>query len=666
MRYAVLFVVGICLITQNLWGQSVPKDSVKTIALEEILICHLDDDKNQSFNFYKNNKLASTEDILSRLQGVNLIRRGAYGLEPGLRNYTGGQTNITIDGMKIYGACTDKMDPVSIYVEPTNLSSIQVAHGASGTMNGSTIGGQINFKLKEPAFDCHSKVSGQVSQSYLTVNNGYFVSGALQQSAEKYAYRINGTYRKARNYRAGDQTLIPYSGFEKYNLGATALFKISPHQILKADYLGDWGKNIGYPALPMDVGSAVAQIISMSHKIILKNNYFTENELKVYYNAITHQMDDTHRADAPMHMDMPGWTRTSGFYNEIKANENLKLRLDFHRVYARADMIMYPVGEPQMYLQTLPENHLNDVGLAAKYNLKFKRQEELIVNARFDFISQVAAKEIGYLQWKVFDTDISKMKTNFLKNGSLVYSKRFGARIQSQLTVGYSERTPTSNERYGFYLFNRQDQFDYIGNLNLKPEQSLQTEFSIKQVLKKVEYGLNLFYHHINNYIYAYRLENLSQMTIGAYGIKTYKNIDYAISKGFEFNVKAALHEHLTYIGSVKYVSAKTFSGQYLPLIPPLKLQHALRFNYHFFQIQLEHDYAIKQDKINSDYGDKITPAYHLFNIRISRNFILKSKVLQASLSCENIFDVKYREHLDIGQIPRYGRNFLINLNYLF
>ena len=263
-----------CLVTQNLWGQSAPKDSsAKTITLEEVSVCDLADEKNQSFDFYKNNKLASTEDILSRMQGVNLIKRGAYGLEPTLRNYSSGQTNLTIDGMRIYGACTDKMDPVSIYVEPTNLSSIQVAHGASGAMNGSTIGGQINMQLKEPGFNCHSKINGQISQSYLTVNNAYYASAALQQSVKKVAYRINGTYRKAGNYMAGGNIIVPYSGFEKYNLGATLMLKLSGTQVVKLDYLGDWGKNIGYPALPMDVGTANAQIFSATHKLEIKNKF---------------------------------------------------------------------------------------------------------------------------------------------------------------------------------------------------------------------------------------------------------------------------------------------------------------------------------------------------------------------------------------------------------
>jgi len=35
-------------------------------------------------------------------------------------------------------------------------------------------------------------------------------------------------------------------------------------------------------------------------------------------------------------------------------------------------------------------------------------------------------------------------------------------------------------------------------------------------------------------------------------------------------------------------------------------------------------------------------------------------------LACENVFDLLYHEQLDIGQVPRFGRNFMINLNFIF
>ena len=40
--------------------------------------------------------------------------------------------------------------------------------------------------------------------------------------------------------------------------------------------------------------------------------------------------------------------------------------------------------------------------------------------------------------------------------------------------------------------------------------------------------------------------------------------------------------------------------------------------------------------------------------------------IITTSVSCENIFNYNYREHLDIGKINHFGRNFLIILSFIY
>ncbi|HQQ94091.1 MAG TPA: TonB-dependent receptor [Bacteroidia bacterium] len=663
-RYSLILIL---FLQHRSWSQQKDQDSaLKTVHLQEVSIYDENSRMNQSFSFYRNNKLATTEDILSRMQGVNLIKRGAYGLEPTLRNYGSGQTNLTIDGMRMYGACTDKMDPVSIYIEPNNLKSIQVSQGAAGALDGSTIGGQINMRTREPEFNCHPIMSGQASTSYLSVNQGLNSSLSLEQTLGKVAYRLSGTYRHANDYKAGSDSLIPHSGYEKANTSVCIVFKTSERQNFKLDYLGDWGHNIGYPALPMDVGKATAGIYALTHRYAIKGKALSSNEFKAYYNSVYHQMDDTHRPESPMHMDMPGWSQTIGAYNELRGKHDLKLRIDFHQAYTKADMTMYPKNEPLMYLQTLPENTLNDFGFAAGRSFHFKQHQQIDLNLRVDYFSQSAFYGPGANQWKVFNQDVTQAKTNFLKNMNLAYSGNLGKHTGAQFSMGYGERIPTSNERYGFYLYNRQDQFDYLGNPDLKPERSLQAELLVKEQFKWAEFSLNLFYHHVYDYIYAYQLEGYSQMTIGAKGLKTYRNIEYADNRGFEASLKLNLGDYFSYLGNAKFVYAQTYDGKPLPLVPPFKLQEALRCTYKLYQFQLEHDFGAAQNRVNSDYGDKVTPSFNLINLRASRNIPIRKCILQVALACENVFDLLYHEHLDIGGVPRFGRNVLCNISLVF
>lgn len=127
-----LFYTLLCLVFfVHMQAQTPIIDSLKSpLELNELVICTDGKDRsNEAFNFYRSSKISSTEDIMSRMEGVNLIRRGAFGMEPTLRSYSAGQINMTVNGMRMYGACTDKMDPIYSYIEPGNLSKLQVQIG---------------------------------------------------------------------------------------------------------------------------------------------------------------------------------------------------------------------------------------------------------------------------------------------------------------------------------------------------------------------------------------------------------------------------------------------------------------------------------------------------------------------------------------------------------
>src|SRR5690606_18392661 len=124
--YKLFFSIALTLVLvqSNAQDYHLALDTLPTKLLSEVFIQTTRDESDTLQNFFRANKSATTEDILSRLPGVFLIRRGSFGQEPMLRGMTGGQINVTLDGMKMFGACTDKMDPVTIYVEPQNLKSM--------------------------------------------------------------------------------------------------------------------------------------------------------------------------------------------------------------------------------------------------------------------------------------------------------------------------------------------------------------------------------------------------------------------------------------------------------------------------------------------------------------------------------------------------------------
>jgi iron complex outermembrane receptor protein len=666
----IIFIACTLLIINNIQAQQKTDSTAKEIQLKEVVICHEDkNQQNEAFNFYRSSKINNTEDILGRIEGVNLIKRGAFGMEPTLRTYNAGQINIMVNGMKMYGACTDKMDPISSYIEPGNLDKLQVNQGAGAAASGSTIGGNLNFQLKEATFNSKNIPSITAFTQYSTVNKGFSNGMSLNLNKNKIAFRLAAVYKNAKNYTAGGGTEVKFTQYEKVNLQFNSVVKLGNKNKLIADIIYDKGFNIGYAALPMDVLSATGKIVALTHQVYFKKLFNALMETKLYYNEVVHYMDDTKRPETPIHMDMPGWSNTIGFYNKInfeKKKHSFETRIDAHKAYTRADMTMYPKNEKEMYMQTLPGNNLINSGLSIVYQYKINEVYAFGSMLRSDFYQQQAIDNIGILQWEGFGFDASKQTQNWLHNGS-IWVKRNAKKITSKLVLAAGARLPTSNERLGLYLFNRADGYDYIGNLNLKPEQALQVDLINNFNIKKIAFTTTLFYHHIQNYIYAYVLPpTYSAMTIGARGVKTYQNIDYAKLMGFESTIGFKVYKQISYKANLRYTYGILNNGLYMQQVPPFKMINTIRFQNKTYQIQFEHFFANSQNLINPNFGEIKTASWHTFNTRFSITKTIKKSVFQLNIALENMFDNNYREHLDWGKIPQPGRNFAIGINYYF
>src|SRR5690554_865327 len=304
---------------------------------------------------------ASTDKLLSTTPGITLIKRGNFALEPTIRGLNAGQINMTIDGMQMFGACTDRMDPISSYIEPANLEKIQLSTNLDEGQTGSAIGGGINFALMKAQLGAPTKFSGKVGAGYQTNANNIQTLGTFQYSTKRWALLVNGIYRKADNYHAANRKEVLFSQFEKWNAGANLMIALNEKNRLALDYIQDEGYDIGYPALTMDVGFAKAYISALTHTFENNSNVLRRIETKLFFNFIDHAMDDTKRPAelVPMHMDMPGTSRTFGMYSKAKlmmgAKHLVSLQVNAFQNDLHAEMTMYPDVGSEMFMLTIPD-----------------------------------------------------------------------------------------------------------------------------------------------------------------------------------------------------------------------------------------------------------------------------------------------------------------------
>lgn len=125
-------------------AQENSSDTIKSKHIQEVIVFG-----TTKISTKENKPLGSIDEYLQKSAKVEMVKRGAYAWEPLINGLPTERTLVTIDGMRIFGACTDKMDPITSYIEVSNLMEASISSGQEGSCHGNTIGGSIDLKKKQ-------------------------------------------------------------------------------------------------------------------------------------------------------------------------------------------------------------------------------------------------------------------------------------------------------------------------------------------------------------------------------------------------------------------------------------------------------------------------------------------------------------------------------------
>ena len=645
------------------FSQETKKDSIDLIHVQEVIVIGT---KTQTAN-KESKSLTSIDDYLQKSAKVDMIKRGAYAWEPIINSMPTERTLITIDGMRIFGACTDKMDPITSYVEVSNLSEATVCSGQEGACFGSTIGGSIDLKRNQNKFG-NPKWNFGLNSGFETNNQQKIIGTTINYADTSFYLDTDFMMRNAENYKAGNNKEVLFSQFNKMNFSAISGFKIGKNKLIEGSIIYDKATDVGYPALPMDVSIAEALITSLKYEYVPLNSVISNWETKVYFNTIMHKMDDTKRPFVPVHMDMPGWSKTYGYYSKIKANyENHHFVLNLNSFYNKslAEMTMYPAdpNENLMFMLTWPDVRTFYNGLFLEDNYMINCHSAVKVSASLGSHSNKVASAFGLSSLQIFYPEMKAQKNRFLKSfaANYNYSKEI---FQYGFGIGYGERAPSVTEGYGFYLFNSFENYDNIGNPNLKNESSIEGNAFIGLKKEKVNLKISTSYFHISNYIVGKPDASLVPMTIGATGVKIYTSLDYATIFNVSLSSEVKISKQLKWNSQIVYSRGKDLDNVNLPFISPLSYMTSVAFAKEKFSSEIVLQGNAKQTNFALVYGEDKTPDYAVINANFGYKFNLNSSKLITKIGFENILDTYYSTYSDWNNFPRMGRNFFVNINY--
>lgn len=260
---------------------------------------------------------------------------------------------------------------------------------------------------------------------------------------------------------------------------------------------------------------------------------------------------------------------------------------------------------------------------------------------------------------------INKKYHNF--NASAGIKTDFTKKFSGRLNIASGFRAPNLSELTSNGVHHGTNRFE-IGNPNLKSEKNIQTDIALEYHSKHIEFYVNGFYNHIQNYIYIKPTGEEED----DFPVYTYTQDDSNLYGGeFGFHLHPHPLDWLHLESSYQTVVGKLDNGTYLPLIPANKLSNILRgefqldghLNELFIAVEMQNYFS--QSNVGS--FEEPSNSYNLFHMNIGGDFSFKKMRFYTNLSINNLFNTEYISHLSAlknMQIPNMGRNISLGLNF--
>ncbi len=637
-------------------------------------------------------------DYLRTIPNVSGVRKGGVSVDPVIRGFKFSQLNVILDGgVRVENGCPNRMDPVSSHVEAEDIENIEVVKGPFMLKYGPALGGVINLVSKKPHPYEKFEIHADALYGFETNWNGQREHISVYGGNKKIYFLLTGGYRDYGNYQSGnsdghDTTFN--SSFRKYNYGAKLGYSPKKNHSIMLSYNEIHGRDVLYPALPMDEKSDDTRMIALDYNVVDLSSIIKSLDVKIYYSDVDHVMDNSHRAgwDSKQMVSVVDASNIGGRAEmgmQIKKHK-IFVGLDYENIYkdGARTMTMLMMGTTTVKKANLwKEAKTQNIGLFAEYKTLFSSWE-LDAALRLDYNTANSEDTLKLIKNEVeYFNDLPSNYLNF--SFSLGITKEIASGLYVSLALGRGTCSPNMLERFIKLMSVGYDNFDYLGNPQLKPEKNNEADLTLKYVNDKIgSFYLNGFYSYVQDYIGAVMLPSsvIMPQTAGVLGVKQFINVKSVGFTGVEFGYTTA--EKYKWGGSI--VAAYTYG--YIPTvtkyivtggsvtgdtvlkndalseIPPLET--TVSFFYKFLKGKLVPKISARivadQRHVSEASYEPYTPGFALLNFSVKYNIV---KYVSVAAGVNNMFDRAYYEHLNrkiigtTGKLYEPGRVFYINVN---
>nr|WP_178975772.1 TonB-dependent receptor [Marinobacter adhaerens] len=571
---------------------------------------------------------------------VSLSRMGGRGLEPVVRGQSQERVDVLLDGIRVEGACPNRMDPPTSRLSSALVPALEVRTNNRTLRWGPIAGGQVIATTADPQFNGNA-TTGQVTMSGSDNGNGKLVNAAAAVGSEAAWLRLSGGYDEANDYEDGDGNKVR-SAYENAEGRVDAAWTAENGLFIKGMISRQEESDVKYAGSGMDAPQTDTDIYRMEIGSPVARG---EWSLLAWQADVDHIMDNfSLRPAGMMKMQTDSITETRGlrFTLDQSPNSSTDWAIGADVETNDWDATLFNVTNPMPMAVSLmwPGVERERAGIFAEVFRRLGRDVKVGAGLRYDRVEMDATKAGEAASMSMTpamlyrsaygSTDVETEDNNI--SGFVTGEWRLPQNQALTLTASRSVRSPAVTERY---LARNTMNDSWIGNPGLETEKHHKLELALSGSRDQWSWKPTVWVDQVDDFVLRYKETPTDTR---------YKNIDARLL-GVEAKIgwTDGTWNSSSALATVR--GENRDDDKALPQIPPVQFVQTLGWQRRGHQVEAEWQLARRQDRVDPQSGldAGTSPGYGVFNLSGSHPLM---EYFTFSWALENLFDNTWAPHV--------------------
>ncbi|MBN2706254.1 MAG: TonB-dependent receptor [Deltaproteobacteria bacterium] len=629
---------------------------------------------------------------LAELSGVSLARDGYWEISPVIRGLGGNRVLVLIDGDRESNLWAGRA-PMTPFLDAFDVSRIEVVKGPASVLYGSdALGGVVNILTSRPVYADADQWSlgGRLGGRYSSVDEGFSGGATLSGGGHGFDFGLTVSARDADSFKDGGGDEVANSQYEGAALNFKGRYCFTENQDLSLAVRSNRIDDLGVPQKALAAYSHFTRFDTDSFKLAWHGRDIggiDDIELRSFY------VDQTRDFAGNIHSDsQPMFTLKENTIDSAALGASLQMKFalgDRHQLVAGSEVVHEKCeGEESqikkkdgsnliakvLRFEPVPDADRDHLGVYLQDEFFLRPDLSLFCGLRYDYFTADAkdstfttdAYNATGAAIKKTTSETSKFKAvsddALTFNLGLLYAVNEQIHLTANLASGF--RAPDIFE----FFSTRGGSYIILGDPELDPEYSWNAEVGCKLNYRRLRLTAAAYYTRVHDYI---DLVNNGKLFAGLEAHE-YVNVDDAELYGADGSLEIDLTGKICLFGNLAWVVGRDRKRhERLNDIPPLNGIAGLRWQDRMvcgYDCWLECSGNFFDCQDDPAPGELETPGYAFFNLRSGIKFDQGAlKDIALTLNVENLFDKKYRDHLNAADFYNDpGLNVIAGLEFSF